>query len=538
MAQNPAKIEGQTLPTIEGQTRVQAKDRELVDNVYGSPVDLWQHRFRRIGCGIIFLILLLIILWAIWRFERDTTESYADNVEHFKYGSIGSEPGGSLMDSQGGLLPPYEIFRVLPQVTPDRLPGGYESLGLTFEKGHDLPVGVTKRYRLGFEQVGVNCALCHTGTWRETPAGERHIVAGMPANRLQIQRLFKFILDSTLDERFTADNVIGLMKRNGVHLSWMDRLLYRATLLARVREATLQMQGRMGLLMDPAQVTEWGPGRVDTFNPYKALQFNWPLAQLPRQELNAPSDYPSLWNQAPRDGMDLHWDGNNASLAERNLSASLGAGVTPVTIDHPNVDRVAAWARTLPAPKYPFAIDAAKATRGQALYTAAHCLDCHGDHRFRDGVKTGQYLGKVTPIAEIGTDPLRLNSYTFPFASNQYTLYPESKYSFRHFKKTGGYANQPLDAIWARGPYLHNGSVPTLRDLLEPDANRPATFYKGYDVYDQQKVGFVYNVASEGATQYYLFDTSKPGNGKAGHYYGTTLSPDEKDALVEYMKTF
>ena len=50
--------------------------------------------------------------------------------------------------------------------------------------------------------------------------------------------------------------------------------------LTAVCAATLLMQGRMGLLMDPNQVTEWGPGRVDTFNPYKALQFNWPLAAL------------------------------------------------------------------------------------------------------------------------------------------------------------------------------------------------------------------------------------------------------------------
>jgi hypothetical protein len=340
MAQNLPPIEGQKLPTIEGHTRVQGKDRLLEDNVYGSPVDLWQHRFRRIGCGIIFLILLLIILWAIWRFGRDAPYTYAGDVDHFKWGSIGSEPGGSLADSQGGLLPPYEIFKVLPQITPDRLPGGYASLGLIMEKGNELPVGITRRYRLGFDQVGVNCALCHTGTWRTNEKDERHIVAGMPANRLQIQRLFKFLLDSTLDERFTADNVIGRIEQNGGHLSPIDKLLYRLTLVGRVRAATLLMQGRMGLLMDPTQVTEWGPGRVDTFNPYKALQFNWPLAALPREELNAPSDYPALWNQAPRDGMDLHWDGNNASLAERNLSASLGAGVTPVTIDHPAVDRV------------------------------------------------------------------------------------------------------------------------------------------------------------------------------------------------------
>ena len=48
-----------------------------------------------------------------------------------------------------------------------------------------------------------------------------------------------------------------------------------------------------------------------------------------------------------------------------------------------------------------------------------------------------------------------------------------------------GYANQPLDGIWLRGPYLHNGSVPTLRDLLEPPERRPAVFYRGYDVFDQ-----------------------------------------------------
>jgi hypothetical protein len=64
---------------------------------------------------------------------------------------------------------------------------------------------------------------------------------------------------------------------------------------------------------------------VDTFNPYKAIQFNWPLDRPPKSELIGASDYPSLWNQAPREGMHLHWDGNNTSVDERNLSAALGA---------------------------------------------------------------------------------------------------------------------------------------------------------------------------------------------------------------------
>jgi hypothetical protein len=112
---------------------------------------------------------------------------------------------------------------------------------------------------------------------------------------------------------------------------------------------------------------------------------------------------------------------------------------------------------------------------------------------------------------------------------------------FSHFRKTFGYANSPLDGLWLRAPYLHNGSVPTLRDLLEPSGRRPAKFYRGYDVYDQKNVGFVAEVAEESGRKYFLYDTAKPGNSNRGHEgerYGTELSSAEKEALVEYLKTF
>jgi hypothetical protein len=211
------------------------------------------------------------------------------------------------------------------------------------------------------------------------------------------------------------------------------------------------------------QVPAWGVGRVDTFNPYKAIQFNWDLKALPKEQLTGASDFPSLWNQRPRDGMQLHWDGNNNSVDERNLSAALGAGVTPVTVDHPRLERVRNWIWTLPPPKYPYEIDPVLAAKGRDLYSD-HCGSCHDFD--------GSEVGRVEPIGEINTDPRRLNSYTYTFAANQYTLYPDSKYRFVHFRKTNGYANQPLDGIWARAPYLHNGSVPTLRDLLEPPEKR------------------------------------------------------------------
>src|SRR5712692_6009387 len=468
-----------------GESRTKTGAGILIDEIRQTPVDRYQSRFRR--KELILLLLVIVILAAIylvWFFASDRPVDYGNVEEHFKYGSIGSEPGGSILAPVGGVLPPYWIFRVLPDICPEELPGGYASLGLIYEPGKDLPIGVSRRRRLGSELVGLNCALCHTGTVRDSPESKPQIVLGMPAHQLDLQAFFRFVLDCTLDERLTSDNVLGKIKAAGGKLGFLDRILYRWVVIGQLREKTLSLQRRIAVLLSD-KVPEWGRGRVDTFNPYKAIQFNWWLKDLPPSELIGAADFPSLWNQKPRDGMQLHWDGNNDSVDERNLSAALGAGVTPVTVDHARLRRVRDWIWTLPPPKYPYAINATRATQGEALF-AYHCASCH--------TFTGSEVGRVDSIEKIDTDPYRLNSYTYVFAANQYTLYPDSRYRFTHFRKTNGYANQPLDGIWARAPYLHNGSVPNLRDLLEPPENRPSVFCRGNDVFDQEKVGFVSTV--------------------------------------------
>jgi hypothetical protein len=115
--------------------------------------------------------------------------------------------------------------------------------------------------------------------------------------------------------------------------------------------------------------------------------------------------------------------------------------------------------------------------------------------------------------------------------------------AFTQFRKMEpvGYANVPLDGIWLRGPYLHNGSVPTLRDLLEPAARRPKVFYRGSDVIDVQRVGFISNVPEAGGRRLFEYYTGLVGNSNAGHEgpaFGTDLAPADKDALVEYLKSF
>jgi hypothetical protein len=102
--------------------------------------------------------------------------------------------------------------------------------------------------------------------------------------------------------------------------------------------------------------------------------------------------------------------------------------------------------------------------------------------------------------------------------------------------KIESYQSPPLDGIWMRAPYLHNGSVPTLRDLLKPASERPKIFYRGYDVYDPINVGFV-TQGFDTAHQSWKLDTAERGNGNQGHVYGTSLAPAEKNALIEYLKT-
>ena len=101
------------------------------------------------------------------------------------------------------------------------------------------------------------------------------------------------------------------------------------------------------------------------------------------------------------------------------------------------------------------------------------------------------------------------------------------------------YKARQLNGIWTSAPYLHNGSVPSLWDLLTPEEQRPTLFYTGSRQLDTRKVGYQSTII-EGAplpAATTLFDTSLYGNSNAGHNFGTTLTAIEKWALIEYLKS-
>ncbi|MBP2314441.1 di-heme-cytochrome C peroxidase [Azospirillum soli] len=95
------------------------------------------------------------------------------------------------------------------------------------------------------------------------------------------------------------------------------------------------------------------------------------------------------------------------------------------------------------------------------------------------------------------------------------------------------YKARPLDGIWATAPYMHNGSVPNLYEMLLPAAQRSTTFRMGTTSLDPVKVG----VDTSASDNTFTFDTTKPGNGNTGHEFGASLTDEQRWQLLEYLKT-
>jgi hypothetical protein len=167
---------------------------------------------------------------------------------------------------------------------------------------------------------------------------------------------------------------------------------------------------------------------------------------------------------------------------------------------------------------------------------------------------------KVIPLTEIGTDPNRANSFADKvgdwafvtalggaLAKAKPKAYARAKITAAEaaeieagqlpvvWRTPRGYPNRPLAGIWATAPYLHNGSVPTIHDLLLPENERPVKFGVGSREYDPEKLGY----ETEIGPKQFTFDVAQPGNSNKGHSgpaYGTEITSEERRDLIEYMK--
>lgn len=304
--------------------------------------------------------------------------------------------------------------------------------------------------------------------------------------------------------------------------------------------------------------TEPGPGRIDAFGAARNLLFsNYAV------KMQSPVSFPFIWDvpdntQKKVTGADaewIHYDANTNSILERNIGQALGMGAVydPKTFESTlriaNLHRLQVLTLKLQAPKWPAnlfgPVDQSKAARGQQIFLD-ECQGCHQNH--------------IYSVAEIGTDPNRAQSFGRPVGNVPFPtavmpiLSGIKKRAFLDdgigpaeqqqmdvnpaiWRATGKYLARPLNGIWATAPYLHNGSVPTLYDLLHPE-HRPAKFSMGGREYDPLNIGYASQIT--GAIGTWTFDTTQLGNSNTGHSgdkFGTNLSEEQKSALLEYLKT-
>lgn len=198
---------------------------------------------------------------------------------------------------------------------------------------------------------------------------------------------------------------------------------------------------------------------------------------------------------------------------------------------------VLAFIESLRPPKYPAAVDRDLADRGRVVFNE-HCSRCHGT--YGDGSK---YPELLIPIEEVETDRARLDA----LSEKHRSAYGRSWFAHYGEQETWadpkGYMAPPLDGIWASAPYLHNGSVPTLWHLLNPE-ERPIVWHRTSEQLDEQQVGLKVELLDEtpkgirdASVRRTYFDTRVFGKSAKGHDFPLELTADERASVLEYLKT-
>jgi mono/diheme cytochrome c family protein len=490
---------------------------------------------------------------------------------------------------------PLVLFKLLPDVMPDLWGPNYaeevglfpapendehaspwENLGLPYGLGWwsanaplvDLP-GLDQ---VRMQVVNVTCAACHTGRVLDGDGKTRYLL-GAPSGTFVANAWRAKLTKTVNDPRFTAEAFLKALETKKA--GWLYPPLYlrgqelvdtqvlRKKADALVEGVKARVISRDAMLQDYigkrtykglSHLMNGGtPGQVEAFGTAVTGLVPEEIRAMPEGEAKemalkrflppAPAivDIMSVWNQKARDL--AQWDGNIAAPLLRNLIAELGVIGDPASTNFENGVITTQFLDGLPPPSYPFPVDMAKAGRGKLTFEKA-CGSCH-----REGTT------RFMPLAEIGTDPNRAMGLTEASRKalvaaaratcrdkgNPQCTAEDSKVILDR-QTIPGYIAGPLDGIWARAPYFHNGSVANLEQVLVP-GSRANRFYRGNLSYDQQRVGFASDRSErDGST---MVDASISGASNRGHedkavfFGGIDFGVDKnaREDLLEYLKT-
>jgi mono/diheme cytochrome c family protein len=458
---------------------------------------------------------------------------------------------------------------------------GFILSGPTKANPAGFPVGFTVAVdKKGREWAGLGCAACHTGQL-DYKGTQMRIDGGQ--GLIDFDE-FEGDLVESLSATATQDDKFGRFA-DALKVQAADRPALRNELVA----AAQKLDARHRLNDSPVR---YGPGRLDAFGQiFNAVAVEFLGIPGNRHVPDAPVSFPVLWDASHLDLVQWNGSAPNAGPGPllQNVTTAMavygsldiaghdGKAGYPSSVDFKQLGQIQNWFYKLKSPQWPESVlgklDAARLARGASVYSA-QCQSCHA---LSDRNNPKRELKAVlTPLDVIGTDPkmvrnfLDAKSATGPWQGQKVAILAGDKFgaqaqtidlvahaaigaTLRHplaavhdaavswhtvykagiAKHPDYYKARPLSGIWASAPYLHNGSVSSLADLLKPPRDRLSMFHVGSREFDPAAVGLS---TTEGPDTV-LFDTALPGNSNAGHVFGTELPEGDKLALLEYLKS-
>jgi hypothetical protein len=464
-----------------------------------------------------------------------------------------------------------------------------------------LPIGISKtvvgtpvRGWPAGDYVGFTCAACHEGQLNYN--GKHVRIEGGIAQTFDFQALARGLddaLQATLTDTAKFDRFAGRLNASSPEAKTQLRKRLESE-TARVHEYAT----RSSLTPYP-----WGPGRIDALTMIMNRQMAT-LTGIPENTstATAPVKPPFLWN-APQ-GLWTQWSALLQDPIFRNFGETVGVflpvdliskspaeGLFQSNAAIAELERVESLLERLAPPSWPEdvfgQIDRTKAKIGKALFVE-YCASCHNawPYRWTEANRYGKRFIVVglTPLTYVGTDRTQFQAAK-PFAiTGPLSNYLPSEFkgkaivptdvlflfgqvpilerALSQLKLTEGqaaslhgyrelslpqppdhvYKAAPRDGVWATPPFMHNGSVPNLYEMLIPAAERTKKFYLGHE-FDPVKVG----LDTTAASGTFLMDTTLLGNSNSGHSFqdgprgngviGPLLKDEERWALVEYLKS-
>lgn len=444
-----------------------------------------------------------------------------------------------------------------------------------------LPVGFTRDIDGdGRAWMGLGCAACHTGELSYQGTNIRIDGGAALINFTAFENTVVKALEATLNDTNKFNRF-----SQALNTSSNDQKALKSELKKRFEKLNQRHE------LNATEVP-YGAGRLDAFGQiFNAVAVDLLEISDNKHTPDAPVSFPVLWDTAHLDV--VQWNGSAPNFGPgpliQNVTTALAVYGTaevngyseyrgyPSSVNFKNMANIQNWVYDLKSPQWPTNVlgnlDEKRVARGEPLYQQ-NCVSCHELVDRNDDKR--KLKAVLTPLNEIGTDPKMVNNFLsaksqtgslkgekvmilagdkmastaptidlvmhvalgatvrHPFAATKAAVKSyHSVYKAPINQHPNYYKARPLTGIWSSAPFLHNGSVPNLYQLLLPPEKRVKEFYVSSREFDPVNVGLVSTKGPDNT----LFDTRLTGNSNSGHLYGTQLNDESRLDLIEYLKS-